>query len=254
MTVTLGTTWTSSAAQSRGTGSVYRPQQDSRLLIDAVRVSGCAPGARAADLCTGSGIVARECAVLGAQSVLAVDSSPAAVEATRRNCADVPAPVTVMAVDLTVGWGAGGGLSALSGGAICRFDLVTCNPPYVPCAPNETDGGDGDVGDPRSSWDAGEDGRAILDPLCDHAADLLNTDGALFVVQSEFADVRRSVEALRRSGLRAGVVRSQWIPFGPVLRSQADWLENRGVLEPGRRVERISVIRADKSETRRREV
>ncbi len=80
---------------------VYRPQEDSWLLIDVLRERGLAAGAHAADLCTGSGVIAYECSILGARSVLAVDSSAAAVEATRRRCADALSPVTVEHADVS---------------------------------------------------------------------------------------------------------------------------------------------------------
>jgi release factor glutamine methyltransferase len=52
---------------------------------------------------------------------------------------------------------------------------------------------------------------------------------------------------LRASGLSAEVVAAQEIPFGPVLTARARWLERTGRLRPGRRLERLVVIRADKA-------
>jgi hypothetical protein len=72
-----------------------------------------------------------------------------------------------------------------------------------------------DVG-PARAWDAGEDGRLLLEPLCSNAPDLLTSGGDLFLVHSEFAGVDCSLEALRAAGLSADVVARQSIPFGPV--------------------------------------
>jgi release factor glutamine methyltransferase len=66
------------------------------------------------------------------------------------------------------------------------------------------------------------------------------------VVQSEFAEPRSTLAALASAGLDAEVVAYQWIPFGPVLTSRAEWLEETGRLEPGRREEELVVIRAEK--------
>ncbi len=99
---------------------------------------------------------------------------------------------------------------------------------------------------PASAWDAGYDGRLVLDPLCGTVSDLLAHGGSLLLVQSEFADPRRTLAALSSAGLDAEVIAWQWIPFGPVLTSRAEWLEEIGRLDPGRREEELLVIRADK--------
>ena len=65
-------------------------------------------------------------------------------------------------------------------------------------------------------------------------------------MQSEFAGPRQTLAALASAGLDAEVVAYQWIPFGPVLTSRAEWLEETGRVEPGRREEELLVIRADK--------
>lgn len=35
------------------------------------------------------------------------------------------------------------------------------------------------------------------------------------------------------------------VPFGPVLRERADWLEMQGLIEPGQEKEELVVIRAE---------
>jgi len=82
--------------------------------------------------------------------------------------------------------------------------------------------------------------------LCATAPQLLAGGGTLLLVQSEFAEPRSTLAALASAGLDAEVVAYQWIPFGPVLTSRAEWLEETGRLEPGRREEELLVIRADK--------
>lgn len=86
----------------------------------------------------------------------------------------------------------------------------------------------------------------ILDPLCAAAPSLLAPGGSLLLVQSEFADPRKTLESLSAGGLDADIVAWEWIPFGPVLNSRAQWLEDIGLLQPGRREEELLVIRADK--------
>lgn len=212
---------------------VYRPQEDSRLLIDTLERSTVVVGRRVADLCTGSGIVAIAAAELGAESVTAWDISEPAVLCARRN-----AEVAGVAVDVRLGAFDG----ALADGP---YDVVVTNPPYVP-----TSSGAGidvpSAADPAWSWDGGDDGRAIVDPLCAIAPDLLADGGTMLMVQSEFTGVEQSVQALRDGGLSADVIAWQLIPFGPVLSSHAGWLERTGRLTGGRRTEELVVIRADK--------
>ena len=214
---------------------VYPPQEDSQLLVHALMDSGLAPGRRLADLCTGSGVVAIAAATMGAKDVTAFEISPEAVDCARAN-----AHATGVSVNVRRGsWTA-----ALDQPP---FDIVTANPPYVPAGPTADTESIPTSAGPAQAWNAGPDGRLILDPLCDSAADLLTDGGTLMLVQSTLADVAQSLRRLRSSGLQAEVVASQWIPFGPVLTSRATWLEDTGLLPIGQRIEELVVIRADKS-------
>jgi release factor glutamine methyltransferase len=102
-----------------------------------------------------------------------------------------------------------------------------------------------DIG-PARAWDAGEDGRLLLDPLCTSTPALLTPGGSLLLVHSEFAGVDRSLDALRAGRLSANVVAWQTIPFVPVLSARATWLERIGKLERGRRDEQLVAILAHK--------
>ncbi|ASR02647.1 HemK2/MTQ2 family protein methyltransferase [Gordonia rubripertincta] len=208
-------------------GEVYLPQQDTELLIDMVRSLGV-DGKNVLDLCTGSGAIAIAAARRGAAEVTAVDASADAVAYARRASMTAGVSVTVEHGDLTRHVG--------------QYDVVTCNPPYVPTPP---------VDDPRyhpagpsHAWDAGLDGRAVLDLLCAHVPTLLRPGGAFLLVHSEFADEDASLRALRAGGLHAEVVSERFIPFGPVMTARAEWLEERGLLERGCRVERLVGIAA----------
>lgn len=213
---------------------VYAPQEDSQLLIDIMDKTGLAVGRRVVDLCTGSGVVAVNAALQGASSVTAFDVCPSAVRCARGNA-------IAAGVDIDVHLGSWARAVEFS-----SFELVTCNPPYVPHGPEaDREPVPASVG-PARAWDAGYDGRMILDPLCKVVPDLLAPGGSLLLVQSEFADPRATLAALSSAGLDAQVVAWQWIPFGPVLTSRAGWLEETGRLDPGRREEELLVIRADK--------
>jgi release factor glutamine methyltransferase len=213
---------------------VYAPGEDSQLLVDVMEKTGLARGRRVADLCTGSGVVAIAASEQGATEVTAFDICPRAVHCARANAA---------AADVEVEVHLGSWARGVEFGP---YDLVVCNPPYVPHDPS-IDGLQlpSHLG-PARAWDAGYDGRLVLDPLCRAATELLADGGTMLLVQSEFAGPRQTLARLASSGLDAEVIAWQWIPFGPVLSSRAQWLEETGRLEPGRREEELLVIRADK--------
>jgi release factor glutamine methyltransferase len=213
---------------------VYPPQHDSQLLIGSLENSGLARGRRVLDLCTGSGIVAIAAAARGAESVVAFDICPRAVSCTRGNAAYAGVSIDVLQ---------GSWSRALD---YAPFDLIVANPPYVPTPP----AGDIDVipltAGPSRAWNAGIDGRMVLDPLCESAAGLLDAGGSLLMVQSTLSGVDKSLDCLQGTGLHAEVIASQHVPFGPVLSARVGWLEVTGRIKRGCRTEELVVIRADK--------
>ena len=191
---------------------VHRPVSDTRMLIAAMLELGVDGGA-VADLCAGSGAVAIAAAQNGARRVLAVDVSRRAVIAARRNAAANGCRVEVRRGDMMRALGAE------------RFETIVANPPYVPSATDVL---------PRHSrrtpLDAGRDGRALLDRICARAAGHLRPGGSLLLVHSSVCGERRTLALLEESGLQASVVSRSRGPLGPVLRSRAAMLRERGLL------------------------
>ena len=206
---------------------VYAPQDDSLLLAAALGRERLPSGARVLDLCTGSGLLAVAAARAGAKEVTAVDISRRAVWTARTNARLRRLPVTVRRGDL--------GEPVLGQ----RFDLVLANPPYVPAL------GEARVRTSRAAlgWDAGWDGRALLDPLCALLPRMLSTHGVVLLVHSALCGVGRTIRRLREVGVRAQVADRVLIPFGPVMLGRASWLEERGYIRPGQREEELVVIR-----------
>ncbi|MET8677837.1 HemK2/MTQ2 family protein methyltransferase [Streptomyces sp. NPDC004647] len=208
---------------------VYPPQGDSHLLRDALTNAALPPGAAALDVCTGTGLLAVAAARLGAGQVSAVDISASAVLAARCNAWLRRLPIRVHHGDF------------LSCAAGRRYDVVTANPPYVPCPRHAA------WSTRRArSWDAGEDGRWYLDRLCAAAPHLLKANGMLLMVHSALCGPAVTVRMLRDTGLKTSVVARRRQPFGPVLLSRAGWLEDQGLIAPGQREEELVVIRADR--------
>lgn len=213
---------------------VYQPQSDSHLLVSAMRQAGLMPGRRVLDLCTGSGFVAIAAAQMHCASVTAFDICPHAVSNSRGNAVDAGVNIDVRH---------GTWVKALD----CPpFDVVVCNPPYVPTPPVGDIDAAAPVAGPAWAWDAGVDGRRILDPLCSIAPMLLCNGGSLLLVHSALAGAQQSLDTLRTAGMGADIVARQTIPFGPVLTARARWLERTGQIAHGCREEELIVIRADK--------
>lgn len=205
----------------------YPAQGDTRLLADVVEDGGFARGRRVLDVATGGGALAVVSARAGAASVTAVDLSVRSVLTARVNAQLHGVRVRVLRGDL---------FAPVRGQ---RFDLITANPPYVPAhrhvLPRHTI---------SRSWDAGLDGRAVMDRICADAPGLLTEDGVLLLVQSEVTGEEHTLERLHRAGMRASVVARATQPFGPVMTERASLLEARGLIAPGQRSEEIVVIEA----------
>lgn len=213
---------------------VYQPQYDSYLLVDTMRRTGLIPRRRVLDLCTGSGFVAIAAAEMGCASVTAFDICPHAVSYSRGNAVGAGVNVDVRQ---------GSWVKALEHEP---FDVVVSNPPYVPAPPVDDTDAISTAAGPSWAWNAGPDGRLVLDPLCASAPKLLCDGGSLLLVHSALAGVEQTLDSLRATGLHAGVVATQFIPFGPVLMARAEWLEKTGQIARGCREEKLVVIRADK--------
>ncbi|MGW2841067.1 HemK2/MTQ2 family protein methyltransferase [Streptomyces sp. NPDC001493] len=207
---------------------VYAPQADSYFLAAALHREGIGPGMDVLDLCTGTGALALRAARLGAR-VTAVDISRRAVAAARVNASFAGLSLSVHRGDL---------LGALPGR---RFDAVISNPPYVP-APDPALPRRG----PGRAWDAGPDGRALVDRICDTAPDALRAGGLLLMVHSALSRPEESVRRLERAGMRASVSDRLSIPFGPVLRGRLKWLRACGLLAATAAAEELVIIRARK--------
>ncbi|OBI43914.1 methylase [Mycobacterium kyorinense] len=213
---------------------VYPPQQDSQLLVDTMEATALVPGRRVLDLCTGSGYIAIAAAELGAASVTAFDICPHAVACSRGNAVHAGVDVDVRE---------GSWIGALG---CAPFEVIMSNPPYVATPPTGDSEEIPKSAGPEWAWNAGVDGRLILDPLCESASRLLCDGGSMLLVHSSLSGVEQSLEGLRSTGLNARVIASQWIPFGPVMSARAGWLEDTGRIQRGCRQEELVVIRADK--------
>src|SRR3954468_11693866 len=162
---------------------VFRPRPDSWMLARHL----CArvrPGASVLDLCTGSGAIAVGAARCGAGPVTAIDVSRRSVATVRINARLNGVRVRALRGDL---------FGPVAGE---RFDAIVSNPPYLPAEDAELP-----AGGPERAWDAGTDGRVLLDRICAEAPAHLKPNGFLLLVHSSVCGLEPTVAALEHAGL-----------------------------------------------------
>lgn len=206
---------------------VYRAQEDTSLLREVLRRHGQVSGSSVLDVGSGTGALGIEAFRAGAASLTAIDLSRRSVLASWLNSRLRGIPATVRRGDL------------FAPVAPHRFDLVLANPPYMPAT---------GLLPPRyrmgRCWDAGPDGRLLLDRICAGVSSVLNEDGVLLLVQSELADSQATLDRLGEAGMVPEVLARAHVPFGPVLRARAPMLRARGLLAPDQTEEELVVIEA----------
>ncbi|MFD7911962.1 HemK2/MTQ2 family protein methyltransferase [Streptomyces sp. NPDC059752] len=205
---------------------VYQPQADTLFLAEALSQEELGPRTDALEIGTGTGALALHAAGRGAR-VTAVDVSWPAVVTARLNSLRRRLPLRVLHGDFATRT------------AGCRFDLVVTNPPYVP-APGVGLPSRG----PERAWDAGPDGRGVIDRICAGAPSLLRPGGVLLMVHSAMCGAGETLDRLTGVGLAAEVTASASVPWGPVLRSRRTWLEQRGLAAATDEWEELVIIRA----------
>lgn len=182
---------------------VFKPRSDSLLLADAVASDPATAGGAVCDVCTGSGVIALAAAHAGAQDVVAIDVSRRAVATVGLNARREGVRVRAVRGHL---------LSAVPGET---FDVIASNPPYVPASDVPSWGA-------RRAWDAGPDGRVLLDRLLAEAPGRLRPGGALLVTHSDLIGEEATVRAMEAAGLEVDVPVREHGPLGPLMREKVE--------------------------------
>jgi release factor glutamine methyltransferase len=173
--------------------NVYEPAEDTFLLADNLDVH---KGERVLELGTGCGLLAILAAEAGAH-VIATDINPAALECARANA-------TTHGVADRINFRLGDLFEPVVGE---RFDLVIFNPPYLPVEPEEALCGPLD-----RAWEAGPDGRMIIDRFLHELPNHLTPNGRALFVQSSLANISKTLRVLKTSGFKVTTIRKK-LPF-----------------------------------------
>ena len=177
--------------------NVLIPRNDTEVLVEtALKLSGKSDSElRILDLCTGSGCIG--CALahfLPGSRVVLADVSTRALRIARENAQRCGLGVRAVTLEADV--------LAPAPARLGSFDLIVCNPPYIPTA--ELQGLDASVRDyePHLALDGGEDGLQYYRAVLNGWKGLLRQSGwLLFEVGETQAD---EVEKLMRlAGLRS---------------------------------------------------
>lgn len=179
-------------ADLRDLDRVYGPAEDSRLLA-ATAVDRIDASDRVLDVGTGTGYVGDRIASETGAAVVGVDLDPAACRRASET------GVSVVRGDLCAPFAAG------------AFDVVVCNPPYLPA---REDGWD----DPMArAIAAGPNGRAVIDRLLETVGRVLAPGGRLFLLLSTVTGPAAVRETARSAGLETTQVSEQAHPFERLL-------------------------------------
>ncbi|MCD7844998.1 MAG: peptide chain release factor N(5)-glutamine methyltransferase [Oscillospiraceae bacterium] len=158
------------------TRDVLIPRTDTELLVQAAiqLFAGRNTKPRILDLCTGSGCIGCALAVHmpGARLVMA-DNDPQALRLCRRNVEKNNLELRAICVEADA--------TQKPPMLLGRFDLVVCNPPYIPTAEMaELDPSVRDY-EPAAALDGGEDGLDIIRPVIRLWKRVLKPGGALML-------------------------------------------------------------------------
>ncbi|HTY73938.1 MAG TPA: HemK2/MTQ2 family protein methyltransferase [Candidatus Nanoarchaeia archaeon] len=174
--------------------NVYEPAEDSFLFAEHLEVKA---EAKVLEIGTGSGILGIV-AAKSAGEVVSIDLNPHAVRCAKANA-------KLNHTESNMSFVQGDLLTGLSETA--KFDLIIFNAPYLPSEPGEEDSWLG------RAWSGGPFGRQVIDRFISQVVPHLEPSGEILLMQSNLADVEKSIELFKAAGLKTKIVTKLALPF-----------------------------------------
>jgi release factor glutamine methyltransferase len=164
---------------------VYPPSEDSFLFAGII--PKYAKDKKVLDMCTGSGILAKAALDSGAKSVTAVDINKSALDSIS------DARIKKIRSSL---------FQKVKG----RFDLIMCNPPYLPDEPLEDE-------ESRLATTGGKEGDEFILDFLDNVKKHMENGGIILLLVSSLTPMDRIDKKLQKEGLKSRVAARDKIFF-----------------------------------------
>jgi len=203
---------------------VYPPQSDTFLLLEHLDIK---KNESVLELGVGCGLIAL-CLAKKAKEIIGIDVNPYAIKNARHNA-------FINGID---------NVHFINGNLyepVCdmQFDLIYANPPYVPTPPDWIE-----IDIIETAWNAGCDGRKILDSILAGTNEHLRVNGRIVLVQSSLADIPKTIENLESNGFETRILAEKKEKLGTISMGRLKWLKKLGVLFDNLYYERLAVIEA----------
>jgi release factor glutamine methyltransferase len=204
---------------------VYTPQFDTFMLLEHLSVGN---SDIVLELGVGCGLIAL-CLAQTAKTVIGVDLNPHSVENAKHNAKQNSIKNAHFIM---------GDLYQPVGKR--QFDLICANPPYVPTPPDwiQTEM-------IETAWNAGCDGRKVIDRIISGAKEHITPNGRIVLVQSSLADIEKTFSALESCGFRTQILAEKKLKLGPISMGRYKWLLSQEMLEDNL-YERLVVVEGRK--------
>lgn len=160
---------------------IYSPAEDSFLL--ASHLSPRVKNKKVLDMCAGSGIISQEAIKCGAKSVLSVDINESSVKHMKSL-----------------------GLNALKSDLFAKvkgkFDIMLCNPPYLPEDAREDDGS-------RLATTGGKRGDEIILKFLKQSTKHLNIGGKILLILSSLTPRKNILSLMKKLRFKKTILESK---------------------------------------------
>jgi len=181
---------------------VYEPAEDTFLLAENLSVD---ENDVVLDMGTGCGMMGI-LAAKKAEKVVATDLNPHAID-----CAKMNAKLSKVADKMDIRLG--DLFQPVKQDE--RFSLILFNAPYLPSNPDEEKTWIG------RAWAGGPMGRQLIDRFISEAPQYLNKHGRILLVQSSLSNVNETLQKLRETGLKAGILADKKVMFETIVLIEA---------------------------------